>query len=110
MFDMMKMMGKLQELRQRMQQAQQDLEAMRVTGSAGGGVVRATVSGKKQLLSLEIDPILKDNQIIQNLVLQAVNEANQAADTMAKEHIKKSTEGLLPNIPGMDFGNLMGGS
>lgn len=110
MFDMMKMMGKLQELRQRMQQAQQDLEAMRVTGSAGGGVVRATVSGKKQLLSLEIDPILKDNQIIQNLVLQAVNEANQAADNMAKEHIKKSTEGLLPNIPGMDFGNLMSGS
>jgi len=110
MFDMMKMMGKLQELRQRMQQAQQDLEAMRVTGSSGGGVVRATVNGKKQLLSLEIDPILKDNQIIQNLVLQAVNEANQAADAMAKEHIKKSTEGLLPNIPGMDFGNLMGGS
>jgi len=110
MFDMMKMMGKLQELRQRMQQAQQDLEAMRVTGSSGGGVVRATVNGKKQLLSLEIDPILKDNITIQNLVVQAVNEANQAADAMAKEHIKKSTEGLLPNIPGMDFGNLMGGS
>ena len=110
MFDMMKMMGKLQELRQRMQQAQQELEAMRTVGSSGGGVVRATVNGKKQLLSLEIDPILKDNQIIQNLVLQAVNEANQAADAMAKEHIKKSTEGLLPNIPGMDFGNLMGGS
>ena len=110
MFDMMKMMGKLQELRQRMQQAQQELEAMRTAGSAGGGVVRATVNGKKQLLSLEIDPILKDNLTIQNLVVQAVNEANQAADAMAKEHIKKSTEGLLSNIPGMDFGNLMGGS
>ncbi|HEY3430281.1 MAG TPA: YbaB/EbfC family nucleoid-associated protein, partial [Cyclobacteriaceae bacterium] len=66
---------------------------------------------KKQLLSLDIDAtILKadDKIIIQDLVVAAVNKASEEAEVMAKEEMRKSTEGLLPNIPGMDLSSLMG--
>lgn len=106
---MMKMMGKIQEFRQRMQQAQQEIESMRITGESGGGMIKVMVNGKKSLISLEINPVLQDKEIIQDLIIKAVNEANQAADRMAKEHVRKSTEGLLPNIPGLDLNSMIGG-
>jgi DNA-binding protein YbaB len=75
-------------------------------------MVKATVNGKKQLIALDIDPaILKaeDKLIIQDLVIAAVNKASDEVEILAKEEMKKSTEGLIPNIPGMDLSSLMGG-
>jgi hypothetical protein len=69
------------------------------------------VNGKRQLIALDIDAaILKaeDKTIIQDLVIAAVNKASDDAEVQAKEQLKKSTEGLIPNIPGMDLSNLMG--
>ena len=108
MFDMMKMMGKIKEVQDRVKQAQEGLESLRVTGESGAGMVKATVDGKKKLIHLEIDPSLSDLSIIRDLVVAAVNKAQTEADSQAKEYLKKSTEGLIPNIPGMDLGNLMG--
>ena len=74
-------------------------------------MVKATVNGKKQLIALDIDPaILKadDKILIQDLVVAAVNKATDEAEVLAKEEMRKSTEGLIPNIPGMDFSSLMG--
>jgi DNA-binding protein YbaB len=45
---------------------------------------------------------------VQDLVIAAVNKASDDAEVLAKEQLKKSTEGLIPNIPGMDLSNLMG--
>jgi DNA-binding protein YbaB len=73
-------------------------------------MVRAIVNGKKQLIGLDIDPtILKadDKILIQDLVVAAVNKASEEAEVLAKEELKKSTEGLLPNIPGLDLSSFM---
>lgn len=111
MLDMMKMMGKMKEVQARMKEAQDKLVLIKATGESGGGMVKATVNGKKQLIDLDIDPtILKadDKVLIQDLTVAAVNKAMEEAEVLAKEELRKSTEGLLPNIPGMDFSNLMG--
>jgi nucleoid-associated protein EbfC len=111
MFDMMKMMGKMKEVQVRIKEAQDNLVKVKATGESGGGMVRATVNGKKQLIALEIDPaILKveDKILVQDLVVAAVNKASEEAEVLAKEELKKATEGLLPNIPGMDLSSLMG--
>ncbi len=111
MFDMMKMMGKMKDVQARLQEAQNKLALLSATGEAGGGMVKAIVNGKKQLISLDIDPaILKseDKVMVQDLVVAAVKIASDKADALAKEELKKSTEGLLPNIPGLDLSSLMG--
>ena len=64
-----------------------------------------------QLIDLDIDPtILKaeDKILIQDLSIAAINKALEEVEVLAKEELKKSTEGLIPNIPGMDLSNLMG--
>ena len=111
MFDLMKMMGKMKEVQARIKEAQDNLALLKVNGEAGGGMVKATVNGKRQLIALDIDAaILKadDKILIQDLVIAAVNKASDEAEIQAREQLKKSTEGLLPNIPGMDLSNLMG--
>ena len=111
MFDMMKMMGKMKEVQARLKEAQDNLVLLKVSGESGGGMVKATVNGKRQLMALDIDPALlkeEDKTILQDLVIAAVNKANDEAEVLAKEQLKKSTEGLIPNIPGMDLSSLMG--
>jgi len=111
MFDMMKMMGKMKEVQAKIKEAQDSLVRVNASGESGGGMVKAIVNGKKQVISIDIDPTIlrsEDKVLIQDLVVAAVNKANEDVDLLAKEHLKKATEGLLPNIPGMDLSNLMG--
>ena len=106
MFDMMKMMGKVKEVQSKMKEAQEQLRDIHASGESGGGMVKATANGNKELISLEIDDALvngEDKNMMRDLIIAAVNKAVAEADSKSKEHIKKSTEGLLPNIPGMDF-------
>lgn len=111
MFDMMKMMGKMKEVQARMKEAQDNLVNVQAQGESGAGMVKATVNGKKQLVSIDVDPSLlktDDKIILQDLIVAAVNKANEEAEILAKEEIRKSTEGLLPNIPGLDLSSMMG--
>jgi hypothetical protein len=111
MFDMMKMMGKMKEVQTRLKEAQDNLANLRAHGEPGAGMVKATVNGKKQLVQLDIDPSLinpSDKTILQDLVVAAVNKAQQEAEILAKEEMRKSTEGLIPNIPGFDLSGMMG--
>jgi DNA-binding YbaB/EbfC family protein len=111
MLDMMKMMGKMKEVQARMKEAQDNLVHIKATGEAGGGMVKETVNGKKQVIDLDIDAtILKadDKVLIQDLSIAAINKAMEEVDIQAKEALRKSTEGLIPNIPGMDLSSLMG--
>jgi nucleoid-associated protein EbfC len=110
MFDMMKMMGKVKEVQDKMKAAQESLALIKVEGESGAGMVKVVVNGKKKLISLDIDPSLlndKDKEMLQDLVVAAVNMATEKAEERAKEELKKSTEGILPNIPGFDFGNMV---
>ena len=111
MFDMMKMMGKMKEVQQKMKEAQDNLIRVKASGESGGGLVRVVANGKKQVLSIDIDPMIiksDDKLLMQDLIVAAVNKALDEAEIVAKEELKKATDGLLPNIPGMDLSNLMG--
>ena len=111
MLDMMKMMGKVKEMQARLKEAQDNLDKITETGDAGAGMVKCTVNGKRKLLAIEIDPtILSSSEqiLVQDLVVAAVNKALEEAEIKAKEELKKSTDGLLPNIPGLDFSSMMG--
>ena len=108
---MMKMMGKMKEVQARIKEAQDNLVNIKATGESGGGMVKATVNGKRQVVGLEIDPTLlkpEDITVVQDLVIAAVNKATEEAELLAKEKLRRKTEGLLPNIPGMDLGGMMG--
>ena len=111
MLDMMKMMGKVKEMQTRLKEAQDNLESIIVHGEAGAGMIKATVNGKKKLISIDIDPTIlspSEKILVQDLVVAAVNKAMGEAEVKAKEELKKSTEGMLPNIPGLDLTSMMG--
>jgi DNA-binding YbaB/EbfC family protein len=99
-------MGNLQRMAQQMQQEmlriQTELEAATVSGSAGGGVVSATVTGKQELVSLTIDPSAVDPadiEMLQDLVVAAVNDALRASRELAEQKMSAVTGGL--RLPGM---------
>ncbi len=107
MFDMMKMMGKLGEVKTRMAEAQEAIAKLEASGESGAGMVKARVNGSRKLTALEIDPSLlnpQDADMLRDLVIAAVNHAGSRMEDLAKEEMKKRTEGLLPNIPGLDLG------
>ncbi len=110
MMNMMDMFGKMKEVQARMKDAQQNLSAVTETGDAGAGMVKVTVNGLKNVLSIEIDPDLikpEDREMLQDLIVAATNKAIGAVETKAREHLRQATEGLLPNIPGLNLDGLM---
>ncbi|HEU5203976.1 MAG TPA: YbaB/EbfC family nucleoid-associated protein [Candidatus Limnocylindrales bacterium] len=99
-------MANLQRMAQQMQQemlrVQTELEATQVDGSAGGGVVKAVVTGKQELVSIAIDPDAvdpSDVDMLQDLIVAAVNDALRASRELAEEKMAAVTGGL--RIPGM---------
>ncbi len=109
MFDMMKMMGKMKEVQQKMKEAQDQLKDIHTEGESGGGMVKARANGKKEIIGLDMDESLlnaKDKDMLRDLIIAAANKALELADEKGKEHIKNSTEGLMPNIPGLDLSGL----
>lgn len=99
-------MANLQRMAQQMQQemlrVQGELEAERVEGSAGGGVVSAVVTGKQELLSIAIDPSAVDPadvEMLQDLIVAAVNDGLRASRELAEQKMAAVTGGL--RIPGM---------
>ena len=111
MFDMMGMMGKVKEMQARMKEIKDNLVHITAEGESGAGLVKALVNGAKQVIRIDIDPSLlkeSDQSILQDLIVAAVNKALQNVEEKTQEEFRKKTEGLLPNIPGMDLGNMFG--
>lgn len=97
MTDFMKMLQQAQQVQGRLQQMQQELEQKTVTASSGGGMVTVTADGKGQVRSVRIDPTVvnpADVEMLEDLVLAAVAEAQKKAGEMAQEEMKKLTGGL----------------
>lgn len=110
MGDMMGMMGKMKDLQARMKEAQESLSTLTESAESGAGLVRVTINGQKKIIDLQIDTDLMkpdDREMLQDLIVAAVNKALESIEPKIKEHLQKATEGLLPNIPGMDLGSLM---
>ncbi|WP_273886620.1 YbaB/EbfC family nucleoid-associated protein [Rubrobacter naiadicus] len=92
-----KMMQQVQKMQQEMQQVQEDLKKETVTASAGGGAVKATVTGGLEVVSVEIDPGVvdpEDIEMLQDMVVAAVNEALNGAQEMASKKLGGITGGL----------------
>ena len=96
------MQQKLMRMQQEMAKAQEDVENSSFSASVGGGVVQATVNGKKELTALVIQPDAvdpNDVEMLQDLVISAVNEALRQAEEAMDGAMKGITGGL--NIPGL---------
>jgi DNA-binding YbaB/EbfC family protein len=101
--DLMGMMKQARELQGRMEQLQQEVAALEVEGSAGGGLVTVTMTGKSEMKRVHIDPSLlkpEEGEIVEDLIVAAVNEARGKAEAKLAERMRELTGGLqLP--PGM---------
>ena len=90
------MMKQLQQAGAKMQDVQKQLEKITAEGDAGGGMVKATVSAKQKVLSVTIDPeILDDIEMVQDLVVAAVNSALEKAAEKAREELSRAAGGML---------------
>ena len=101
--DMAKMMKAATEMQAKMGQLQEDLAAITVEGQSGAGLVKATASAKGELTSLSIDPSIlraEDREMVEDLILAAIKDAQARAAERSADEMRKMTEGLgLP--PGM---------
>jgi len=100
--DMGKLMKQAQQMQAKMMRVQEELESKTVEATSGGGMVTAVVNGKHELVSLKIEKDVVDPadiEMLQDLVVAAVNEGVRKAQEMAQEEMSKLTGGL--NIPGL---------
>jgi DNA-binding YbaB/EbfC family protein len=95
--NMNNLMKQAQRMQRQMEESQKELETKEVTGTAGGGAVKVTVSGKKEVTKVElaeevVDP--EDIEMLQDLVMAATNEALRQIDEMSQAEMSKLTGGL----------------
>ena len=103
-FDLGGLLKQAQALQERLASAQEDLAKRTVEGSAGGGMVTVVVNGRLEVLSVRIEPTLlerPDAEMLQDLVVAAVNSAISAAQRMMGEEMGKLSGGLGFKLPGM---------
>ena len=100
--NMQQLMRQAQKMQQDMEQAQQELGQMQIEASAGGGMVKVKINGKREILHIDIQPDIVDPDDIETLadvVTAAVNEAIKKVDSTSESEMQKITGGL--NIPGL---------
>lgn len=101
MVGMQKMLKQAQQMQSKMLVIQEEIARMKVEGSAGGGMVKAVVSGKKDLISISINPDVldpEDVQMLEDMILAAVRQAGEKADEAGSQKMSAITGGM--NIPG----------
>jgi DNA-binding YbaB/EbfC family protein len=107
MGDMAKMMKAAQEMQTKMSGLQEEMRNIIVTGESGAGLVKATATAKGELKSLDIDPSIfntDDKEVVEDLILAAIKDAQSKADERAKEEMSKITQGMgLPKDMDLPF-------
>ncbi len=91
------LMKQAQKMQRQMEESQKELETKEVTGQAGGGVVKVTVSGKKEVTKVEIDPEAvdpEDTEMLEDLIMAATNEALREIENLSQQTMGKITGGL----------------
>jgi len=100
------MMKQVQKMQEKMAEVQQELEQKTVMAEAGGGMAKETANGKQQVVKIQIDKEVvnpADVEMLEDLVLAATNKAIDDAAKMAQEEMAKATNGMIPNIPGLNL-------
>ncbi|MEP6666563.1 MAG: YbaB/EbfC family nucleoid-associated protein [Nocardioidaceae bacterium] len=111
--DMSALLEQAAAMQQRLLAAQDELANAHIEGSAGGGLVQATVSGTGELMGLTIDPTVcdpNDSETLADLVLAAVRDASANAQQLAAEQMGGITGGFGGDVPGLDEGRSEGPS
>jgi DNA-binding YbaB/EbfC family protein len=107
MGDMAKMMKAAQEMQKKMAALQEEMHTIMVTGESGTGLVKATCSAKGELKALDIDPSIfnsDDKEVVEDLILAAIKDAQAKASARAQEEMGKITEGMgLPKDMKLPF-------
>ena len=96
------MMKQVQKMQARMMELQEELNAKEIEGSAGGGMVKAIVTGKGDLKAVRIDPqVIKDGDIemLEDLIVAAITQAQESAAKLNQDTMSELTGGM--NIPGL---------
>jgi nucleoid-associated protein EbfC len=107
--DMSNMFGKIKEMQAKLKEAQDNLEHITAEGEAGGGMVKAVVNGRKKVIGITLEESLMtpvDREMVQDLIVAAINIALDNVEIKSSEEIKKTTQGMMPNIPGLDFSKM----
>ncbi|MDH3216376.1 MAG: YbaB/EbfC family nucleoid-associated protein [Candidatus Krumholzibacteria bacterium] len=102
MANITKLMKQAQEMQTKMAKLQEELAHKEVEGSSGGGMVTVTMNGQQEVLAIKIDPEVfndGDQEMLEDLLVAAVNEARRQALDLAKEEMSKLTGGLP--MPGL---------
>lgn len=100
------MMKQIQKMQERMAQVQEGLESKTVVGESGGGMVKVTANGKQKLLKIDLDKEVvnpDDLEMLEDLILAAANKAIEDAGKLAADEMAKATNGMMPNIPGLNL-------
>ena len=93
-----------QKMQKEIERIQSELANIRIEGVAGGGMVTAVANGAQELLEIKIDPEVvdpKDVEMLEDLVLAAVNQALENAKARAEVEMGAATGGMMPNLPGL---------
>ncbi len=93
-----------QKMQKEIERIQNELVNLRIEGAAGGGMVTAMANGAQELLEIRIDPEVvdpEDVEMLEDLVLAAVNQALENAKIRAEEEMAAVTGGMMPKIPGL---------
>jgi len=101
--NMASLLKQAQKMQEQLSKAQDELDNIKVEGTSGGGMVKVIANGKQEIESIKIDTevIDKDDaEMLEDLVLAAVNQAIEKAGNMAKEHMNSMTGGMLGGLPG----------
>ena len=91
-----------QKMQEDISKIKQELAGMKVTGSAGGGMVEVIANGRQQILNIKIDEELirsDDKEMVEDLIVAAVNQALERSQELANEQMSRATGGILSNIP-----------